>query len=282
MKAIREAPSGAQTKPEQFTTVNSDSGQPTNKEAAPVPAETAPEPENVDREANVILERKVSAPHTYVNVDHEHQMEQGQAEVEEPSVLTPLSDEDREERDRLVIVVREGFDRAWIGSQALFEIRRRKLFRDTHTKFEDFCKEELDLSEARASQLISFATEIERLKDLVAPDLLPSNERSVREIRRAKEVNRVRILERAAELSTTGKPNSASIAAARLEIEGEPEEKAKAGSIKPEAALKAALVFQKYLGECDVKDLTGHQLDELRTATGGIVMEADKLATKAA
>ena len=278
MKTIVEAPPGAQDKPAGLTAVKPAIKKTKNKETAPIVVEAASEPENADHQANMIQERKVSAPHSDVNDNPDVE----EAEVEEPSGLTPLSDEDREERDCLVVVAREGFDKAWLGSHALFELRRRQLFRETHKTFEQFCKDELDLSEARVSQLISFATEVERLKDLVAPDLVPSNERAVREIRRAKPVNRVRILERAAELSTTGKPNSTNIADARREIEGDPKEKAKADVVKPEAALKAALVFQKYLGECDVKDLTGHQLDELRTAAGGIVMEVEKLATKAA
>lgn len=101
-------------------------------------------------------------------------------------------------------------------------------------------------------------------------------------MRRVKKANRAEVLRVASELSNGGCPNSSTIEEARLKIEGETDEKDKADVVKTEAALKAASVVQKFIQECDVKDLTGHELDKLKEAIGGIVMEAEKLGAKAA
>jgi len=60
----------------------------------------------------------------------------------------------------------------------------RRLYRATHAKFEDYCRDRWNINASRASQYITGASRHEAVKTLTTVSVLPNNERQVRELAR--------------------------------------------------------------------------------------------------
>lgn len=190
----------------------------------------------------------------------------------------PLSDSEMEDLDKLTTIVRQSFDGARIGERALREIRDRRLWRGRYPSFSDFCRSELDLSEARVSQLIQCADEVANLVGKVSDDLIPTSERAIRELRRVKQKNKVAVLLLASELARGGRPTSITIEEARRQIEDgnarSGADRSSDGGVKAVVALKAAKIVKQFLNECDLNKLRLGDITEFRTLMDCISKDA--------
>lgn len=199
-------------------------------------------------------------------------------------VHAPVTEKDRIDFTSLKQVVRSGLDQAHLAEHALMEIRDRRLWREKHATFDLFCREEFDLSEARVSQMVQCANEIAFLEDQNVPkELIPTTERAIRELRRAKRADRVQVLQLAAQLAKDQPPNSTTIAKARAQIakasgnaDGQDEEE---GNVKVNAALKAAEKLNTFLKEAKKKDITFGTLEQLQSIANEIQANTSRLAT---
>lgn len=197
---------------------------------------------------------------------------------EEEALKKPLSQDELSDRARLISVARNGMDSARLAEMALREIRDRRLWRDTHKSFELFCRDEFDLSEQRVSQILAFADEVAQLHGKISEDLIPVTERGIRALRRVKRDQKIMVLQLAAEISNGARPNSTSIEAARLQIEGVKQEEEKSGTPKADAALKAARLLKEFISNSDLDDLKVSEIKELRETISTITEVAAKLA----
>lgn len=197
---------------------------------------------------------------------------------EEEALKKPLSQDELSDRARLISVARTGMDSARLAEMALREIRDRRLWRGTHKSFEEFCRDEFDLSEQRVSQILAFADEVAQLHGKISEDLIPVTERGIRALRRVKRDQKIMVLQLAAELSNGSRPNSTSIEAARLQIEGVKAEGEKSEVPKADAALKAARLLKEFISTSDLDDLKLSEIKELRETISTITEVAAKLA----
>ena len=193
---------------------------------------------------------------------------------------SPMTEEEIADRDQLVTVARKGFDSALVANQALREIRDRKLFRETHKTFSEFCRDVLDISEARASQLINHAIQCAELKEHFSEEQIPTSERAVRELRRAPSAIRIKIIQKALELAAGDRPKTIHVQEARAVIEGVKygaDKTAKLQVITQEDAVSAAEILKQFLEKCDVEKLTLGNAKQISELTKGI---ADIVATR--
>lgn len=113
-----------------------------------------------------------------------------------------VTESEATELERLESVIRRGV-RAFVDvGNALKEIRDRRLYRDTHKTFEDYCQNRWGIQRAYAHRMISSAETVELIRMSPMGDILPAVERQVRELVRLPDVgDRVeawgRVVERA-------------------------------------------------------------------------------------
>lgn len=177
----------------------------------------------------------------------------------------PLSDAEKKKRDsHLALIVRAGGD-AILASLALQEIRDRKLYRETHSDFDSFCRDVCEITTARASQLIAAAKEYAYLKDKVDPAILPTTEGALRKLRDVAEESKIEVLQLAAELSSQARPTGASIEQAWKQIQGTAPDTSpkKVKKTKPGRLLKVAKSTVEMLKSVDRESFTLGELAEM-------------------
>jgi hypothetical protein len=183
--------------------------------------------------------------------------------------LTPMSAEEIVQRDKLIGLIDKVMEGVPVVNDALREIRDLKLWRGTHSSFPEFCREMFDFSEARASQLITHATQCAELKNDFSDEQIPTSERAIRELRRAKPGMRVKVLEKALALADGQRPKTSHILEARAFVEGvkpDTDKAEKAEVITPEEAMSAAETLKQFLEKCERDKLTigdAHKISEL-------------------
>ncbi len=182
----------------------------------------------------------------------------------EAEAEAPLTEAEKRDRDKFEETIRAGDDSDLDRNKALRAMRERRLYRESHRSFSEYCRDKWDLSEQRASQLIQWDEEIEMLADKIDEKLIPKSERAIRELRRALDKNKEEVLKLASEKSNGGRPNSTTIAAARIELEGNVEKKVKDKGVKVQAAVKAVKIVLSFLEDSDFDELTPEEIDELR------------------
>jgi hypothetical protein len=111
----------------------------------------------------------------------------------ETIVIAPLTADERADRDRLEDVVHRGAGAFLEVGQALAEIQERRLYRETHSRFEKYIVERFDLRHSHAHRLIGATKVI----DVLSPmgETLPATERQIRPL--------VRLLDKPAKLKET-------------------------------------------------------------------------------
>ncbi len=97
--------------------------------------------------------------------------------VEEASQVEPLT---AEEKERLAELENTFCTSLNTAAFALKEISDRKLYRETHRLFEDYCEEQLQISRRFASYQINFARIIEEFEKEQDVPFLPTSESQVR------------------------------------------------------------------------------------------------------
>lgn len=198
--------------------------------------------------------------------------------------IEPLTEEESADFIDFTKLVQTGLDTSRIASEALRQIRDRRLYRGLHKSFQAFCDEVLDMSEQRVSQILKCAEEIAKLQEEEIPEAhIPSTERAIRELRRVKNPkNKAEVLRIAAELVGKGPLTSACIQMARIQIEGEPEEIVRAKIVKVADVLKAAQLVKDFVETQSFDELKVSEHRELGAAVNAIAKYADKLEAQAA
>lgn len=197
---------------------------------------------------------------------------------EEEELKKPLSEEEVQDRERLIEVARKGLDSARLGDVALREIRDRKLWRGTHKTFAAFCQEEFDLSEQRVSQLLAFTEEVAQLQARqVKEELIPNTERAIRALRRVKWEHKLKVLQMASESSNGKRPNSQSIQQAHAQIDPpKPTDESATSVIAPKQALDAAKKLKEFIAQSDIQKMTIGDLQTLRAEITSIAKDAEE------
>lgn len=256
-----------------FTPVKTENG-----EAATAPTVTASEPGSESREN---LPEEAAEPETVLALVKQvakaeplkKQHEEAQTQPSPPAV-TPMTMEEIEQREELVNLVRKSLDGVREGVGALLKIRERELWRGTHDTFGAFCRDVFDISEPRASQLISHAIQCSQLKEAkFADDQIPTSERAIRELRRVKAADRMKVFEKALELAGGVRPKTAHVLEARVVIEGIKEvgmKEPKLQVITPEEAVSAAETLKQFLEKCETDNLTMRVAKQITELTKGI------------
>jgi hypothetical protein len=108
-----------------------------------------------------------------------HQDNPANATIDVPAVEVPELTE-QEQRDRLHL--ERKVERAFFeAGKALAELRDRKLYRSTHSTFEEYCKDRFGYNRSRSYQLIDAAIVVDNLhKCPQIVDILPTAEGQVR------------------------------------------------------------------------------------------------------
>lgn len=91
-----------------------------------------------------------------------------------------LTAEEIADMDRLENTIQRGLDTFMEVGSALAEINERKLYRQTHHTFADYCRQRWDLGKSRAYQLISAAQVTARIASTVVDIVAPANEAQAR------------------------------------------------------------------------------------------------------
>ena len=271
MVAIKET---KKTKASDLTTVKND-------EAITAETATASGPEGLGDETKTIRALKYAGGKSGVNPSADAETASDESKKDKLGLTEdPLTEDEQGELENLKEIVREGFDKAILGNTALRRIRDRRLWRHTHKSFNDFCKDELDLSEQRVSQVLQCADEIAMLSGMVDQKIIPDSERAIRELRKVKPDNKVAVLLLASEKANGGRPNSTTIEEARHEIEGGKNKEPKHKTVKAETAIKAARGVLAFLKTYDPNDLKLGEITEFSDLMEKISEETtEKLAS---
>lgn len=247
-------------------------------EAATAPTVTASEPETESREDSpkglvqdesaLALVNQDAAVATHKDADVDESIQPNTPAV------SPMTKKEIEKREHCVQVVRKSLVGAREGVAALMEIRELGLWRGTHDSFAAFCRDVFDISEPRASQLISHATQCIELKKANFCDAqIPTSERAIRELRRVKACDRVKVFEKALELAGGAAPKTAHVLEARATIMGVKEAQNKAPKpqvITPEDAVSAAETLKQFLEKCERDNLKIGEANKIGELTKGI------------
>lgn len=167
-----------------------------------------------------------------------------------------LTEEQKQVLAEQETIITKGLDTFLEVGRALAVIRDQSLY--TQPTFEQYLKERWNYTRQRASQLIRCADLLLVLETRVDSKLLPKNERTARELLRASEDNRVKVLEIAHE-RTNGNPTAEDLAKVRTELEPKkPKDPTKVPKKRPvplKTAVKVATKLQEYLSTPSPEDL---------------------------
>ncbi len=107
-------------------------------------------------------------------------------------MTTTLTTTDRNDLEKYESVIERGYQSFVESGQALLNIRDRRLYRQTHDTFEDYCQERWGFNRARGRQLIEASIAVQTLpKNL---DTNVSTEGAARELRKVPETHRVAVV----------------------------------------------------------------------------------------
>jgi len=93
--------------------------------------------------------------------------------------LPPLSEAELQERNELENTVQQAF---FVAGQALKTLQDKKLYRETHNRFEDYLRDRFDFTKRKAYYLIDAYKVVNNLKSEPLVHFLPTNERQCREV----------------------------------------------------------------------------------------------------
>lgn len=108
---------------------------------------------------------------------------------------TALTVPEQADLERLEDTINHGLQTFVEVGVALAEIRDRRLYRESHNAFEDYCRERWEMSRAHAYRLIEGAATVSTLSPV--GDKLPTSERQVRPLVALEPEDRQRVWERA-------------------------------------------------------------------------------------
>ena len=91
--------------------------------------------------------------------------------------LTQLTKREEAELGRLEETIATGLDTFIKVGEALVQIRDKRLYRDSHPTFEEYCRNRWNFSKTHANRLIASATAVANLGDV---EVRPANEAQVR------------------------------------------------------------------------------------------------------
>ncbi|AFZ38304.1 hypothetical protein Sta7437_4876 (plasmid) [Stanieria cyanosphaera PCC 7437] len=113
-------------------------------------------------------------------------------------VIEELTDEEQQERLHLERQVERSF---YVAGKALQQLRDRRLYRSTHSTFEDYCRERFGYSRRHPYLLIDAAIVVDNLSQKCDPldHILPTSERQVRPLSKLDRYQQVEVWQQAVE-----------------------------------------------------------------------------------
>jgi len=176
-------------------------------------------------------------------------------------------------------IIRENFRGFVAVGQALAEIRGNRLYRQTHSLFDDYCRDLWEMSHQRAFQLEASAKVIDNLATIVATsddsppiEILPANEAQARELARLQPEEQIRVwsallMVARAQGNEKGKPISITAKAVKkavLQFKGEKLEVAIRQAVREPSEHRTEFeseeftaVFQAFMTQIDIERRAG-------------------------
>jgi hypothetical protein len=202
------------------------------------------------------------------------------ATVLNPDALTSfLSSEERARKRQLIKIVDRKLRSVIEAGPALLELRDSRLYRDTHSSFDAFCREQWHLSKTSANRLIQaseVAKNLEKESDkfLIPMGVKPTSERQVRPLTDLSPEDQREVWETAVQESKCGIPTGKEVEAAKAKIV--PVSKSARRKIVSMLSLEDRL---KHIGTQYVnavcKELEDHALDDADRQRLIVVLLAD-------
>ena len=201
------------------------------------------------------------------------------ASTEMEAASEPMTAEEKKDLEKLTQVVVQAVIQFVLAGRSLKEIRQRRLYRETHLTYEKFCEEVFDISEARASQIITAAEEYDKLEKLVADKtLLPDNERALRAIKKVDDADKVRVLELASKFTAGAHLTGAAIEKAWAQLNGvAATAQTTKKKISFDAAMKAAKTLRDFLQSGGLDEITMKNWGEMTEMIRAISQKATKV-----
>ena len=124
--------------------------------------------------------------------------------------LGSLDGTEQAERDRLEQVIEEGLKTFWQVGNALAEIRDQRLYRSTHSTFEDYCQDKWHFGKSNAHELIAGAKVVKNLSGI--PDTpLPTSASQVRPLAKLEPEEQQQAWQEVVETAPDGKVTAAHV-----------------------------------------------------------------------
>lgn len=111
-------------------------------------------------------------------------------------ILEALSDEEVIEREQLEYEVEQGIDATFKVASALLTIREKRLYRSTHSTYEEYIEDRWQVSSRRARHLTFAASVMKSLEEAGVTEL-PTNESQVRGLQGVVEADHAKVWEEA-------------------------------------------------------------------------------------
>jgi len=177
--------------------------------------------------------------------------------------MTTLSDFQQLEQ-----TVARGLETFYKVGIALAKIRDNEYYNPPYKAFQEYLEKRWGYTRQRASQLILAAKETAHLSTTVDENLIPKNERAIRELLTIKDELRVPVLKAAHKLRKGSDITTEEITEAIKQVPGasrpkKPKKAAAKPAIKVKSAIKALTVVEKFLDATDTSKIEAPQKAEL-------------------
>ena len=127
-------------------------------------------------------------------------------------MLLELSTIENTELKELETIINKNMTAFYQVGSALSKIRDSRLYRDTHSTFEDYCKDKWDMSRPRAYQFIESSLVHDNLSTMV--DITPTSERQTRPLTKLEPEQQIEVWQN--EVGQGGQPKSKTIEITRV------------------------------------------------------------------
>lgn len=170
-------------------------------------------------------------------------------EQESLTLRMPLTEEEQQDLIRREEYIEDNLQTLFSVGKAFADIRDRKLYRETHRTFEDYCKDRWQISRPRAYQLIDASVVQENLSTNVDKGTpLPTNESQTRALKKAPPEKQLDIWQKAVAQNDGRVPSARQIIQV-VELE-QPKPKPQPGEYYESRTYKAVKILQ-YDGDVD-------------------------------
>ncbi len=132
---------------------------------------------------------------------------------------------DKKRLAELEVLIKDNFLAFYQVGCALAEINQKRLYRETHDTFEDYCSALWDIARRTAYQYIEASAVVENVRRGAQIELLPQNERQARALTKLTPEQQVEAWQKAVETAPEGKITARHVKKTIREIQGKKVEK---------------------------------------------------------